>query len=193
MHVDPVFASWVRTGRPLLPGTPQGATEAERFAGYERVVMRRTNGLFSSGRLNGPWPRALGTPPWGARHELELGAARCGTRYGVQLWRGGSTARRAAVVDDLVTVVGEGEPALLYVGSPVLPRHVVLVLPGDGDGALDVYDPASGQVSRLRPDAAVERRMQLSGWDVPWLVVRPTGERRVTTRAYRPGLGAAPA
>ncbi|MGL4175575.1 MAG: hypothetical protein ACRCSN_05810, partial [Dermatophilaceae bacterium] len=175
------------------PGAPHGATEAERFAAYERVVMRRTNSLFSSGRFTVPWPRALGTPPWGARHELEFGASRCGTRYGVQLWRAGSVARRAAMVGALVTVVAEGEPALLYVGSATVPRHVVLVLPGDGDRALDVYDPASGRVSRLREDAVIERRMRLSGWDVPWLVVRPTGERRVTARAYRPALGAAPA
>ncbi|MGL4743931.1 MAG: hypothetical protein ACRCXL_06020 [Dermatophilaceae bacterium] len=193
MHVDPVFASWVRTGKPHPPGSPPGTTEAERFAAYERVIMRRTNSLVSVGRLGVPWPRALGTPPWGALRELEYGAARHGTQYGIQLWRGGSAAYRTAMFDSLVAVVVDGEPALLYVGSPTLPRHVALVLPGDGDRSLDVYDPASGRVSHLRQHTVVQRRMRLAGWDVPWLVVRPTGERRVTRRTYRPGLGTAPA
>lgn len=193
MHVDPVFASWVRTGQPAPPGSPPGATEAERFAAYERVVMRRTNGLFAAGRLNGPWPRRLGTPPWGAKNELEYGAARRGTRYTVDLWRAGSRADRVAAHETLVEVVGEGEPALLYVGSTVSPRHVVLVLPGDGDRTLDVYDPGSGRVGHLRRDAVVDRRLRLSGWDVPWLAVRPDGARRVRALAYRTELGAAPA
>jgi hypothetical protein len=66
MHVDPHFAAWVRTGFPNPPGSPQGATPGERFAAYERIVMRRTNSLFpGSGRLNVPWPRQLGTPAVG--------------------------------------------------------------------------------------------------------------------------------
>ena len=33
----------------------------------------------------------------------------------------------------------------------------------------------------------------LSGWDVPWVAVRPTGLRTVRSRAYAPDFGAAPA
>mgnify|MGYP003617256336 FL=1 len=88
MLVDPAFASWIRTGRPHLPGAPTGDTEGERFAAYERVVQRRTNGLFPAGlHLNVPWPRALGTPPWGAKRELERGAARRGTGCTVEVLR----------------------------------------------------------------------------------------------------------
>jgi hypothetical protein len=68
---------------------------------------------------------------------------------------------------------------------------VVLVLPGDGDRNLDVYDPATGRVDHLRRDAVVERRMRLSGWDEPWMAVRPTGLRTVRERSYLPA--AAPA
>lgn len=194
MLVDPVFASWVHTGRPHPPGSPAGATPAERFAAYERVVMRRTNGVFAGGRrLNVPWPRALGTPPWGALLELEYGAARHGTRYTIDVLRGARAASLVASFDDLVDVVAEGEPGLLYVGNTVAPRHVVLVLPGDGDRALDVYDPGSGRVGHLRRDAVVQRRLGLSGWDVPWLAVRPVGLRRVEDRALARDLGPAPA
>ncbi|HWS57109.1 MAG TPA: hypothetical protein VN257_01095 [Actinotalea sp.] len=194
MHVDPQFASWVRTGVPNPPGSPQGSTPGERFAAYERIVMRRTNSIFpGAGRLNLPWPRRLGTPPWGARRELEYGAARRGTRYTIDVLRTGSRPDRIEAFDTLVDVVAEGEPGLLYIGNEVLPRHVVLVLPGDGDRVLDVYDPGTGRVSHLRRDDVVEGRLGLSGWDVPWIAVRPTGLRSVTQPGYAVAPGAAPA
>ena len=98
-----------------------------------------------------------------------------------------------AAFDTLVDVVAEGEPALLYVGNAVLPRHVVLVLPGDGDRMLDVYDPGTGRVDHLRRDTVVERRLRLSGWDVPWVAVRPVGLRTVRAASGAPALGPAPA
>lgn len=183
MLVDPVFASWVRTGEPHPPGSPSGATEAERFAAYERVVMRRTNGVVGAGRvLSLPWPRALGTPPWGAKHELEFGASRRGTEYVLDVVRAHDEYALVAAFDRLVDVVADGEPALLYIGNRLLPRHVVLVLPGDGDRMLDVYDPATGRVGHLRRDTVVHHRLGLSGWNVPWLAVRPSGLRRVEQR-----------
>ncbi|MBM6404237.1 hypothetical protein JQN72_08270 [Phycicoccus sp. CSK15P-2] len=194
MLVDPVFASWVRTGEPQPPGSPTGATEAERFAAYERIVMRRTNGVVAGGgRLNGPWPRALGTPPWGALRELEYGASRLGTQYTVDVLRGQDEYALVDSFDHLVDVVGDGEPGLLYIGNALLPRHVVLILPGDGDRMLDVYDPGTGRVDHLRRDTVVQHRLRLSGWDVPWLAVRPTGLRQVKDRAYVPAPGTAPA
>lgn len=194
MLVDPLFASWIRTGAPRLPGSPAGETQADRFAAYERVVMRRTNSVFAAGlRPSLPWPHALGTPPWGARRELELGASRRGTRYALDLLRTDDEAELVRAFGALVDVVAEGEPALLYVGNTLSPRHVVLVLPGDGDRMLDVYDPGSGRVSHLRRDTVVQRRLDLSGWDVPWMAVRPTGLRSVRSRAYAASPGAAPA
>ena len=76
MLVDPAFAAWILTGDGPRAGLPNAADAGARFAAYERVVMRRTNGLWGAGgRPNVPWPRALGTPPWGAKRELEHGAA----------------------------------------------------------------------------------------------------------------------
>lgn len=194
MLVDPVFAAWVQTGQPRLPGTPPGATQQERFAAYERLVMRRTNRLrWSGGRLNAPWPHVLGTPPWGARHELENGAATEGTRYAIALLRLGGHDALVTAYDRVVAVVTDGEPALLYVGDDQLPRHVVLVLPGAGDRILDVYDPAMGVVRVLRRDEFVERHVRLAGWDMPWMVVRPTGERRERAADYASGMDPAPA
>ena len=194
MHVDPQFASWVRTGLPNPPGSPEGSTPGERFAAYERIVMRRTNSLLPGAhRLNVPWPRRFGTPPWGAQRELEYGAARRGTEYTLDILRTDSRRDLVTSFDTLVDVVAEGEPGLLYVGNTVAPRHIVLVLPGDGDRMLDVYDPGSGRVSHLRRDVVVEARLGLSGWDVPWIAVRPTGLRSVRRSSYAVAPGAAPA
>jgi hypothetical protein len=176
MTADPVFASWVRTGHPHPPGAPAAATEEARFAAYEQLVLRRTNGLIGSGGApNLPWPRRLGTPPWGARRELERGAARAGARYQVVMLRPVDAEALAGAFERLLLVVAEGAPALLYVGDSLLPRHVTLVLPGDGDSALSVYDPHDGRVGHLRRDALVERRLRLAGWDVPWFSVQPDG------------------
>lgn len=189
MLVSSEFARWIVTGEGPRVDAPPGETEAERFAAYERVVMRRTNALFGvGGRPNLPWPHALGTPPWGAKKELEFGAARRGTTYEISPLRPGSSKSLRADHSRLVDVVGDGEPALLYVGSRQLPRHVVLVLPGDGDRVLDVYDPGTGLVSLLDEDAFARRRLRLSGWDVPWIAVQPTGERRVQAFSFSTGI-----
>ena len=188
MLVDPVFASWVRTGEPRLPGALPGDSASERFAAYERVVMRRTNTLWPGGRaLALPWPRLLGTPPWGARRELEHGAARPGSRYALAVAPRDARAL-AAVHDRLAAVVRDGRPALLYVGNRRLPRHVVLVLPGHADSVLEVYDPGDGRVRPLRRDALAQRRLALSGWDVPWLTVEPVGLTTVQAFGFATGM-----
>lgn len=194
MLVDPLFAQWIHTGEPRLPGAPVGADEAERFAAYERVVLHRTNTPFPRGaELQIPWPHALGTPPWGARRELEYGAARAGTRYEIVLWRTVDRVVLRRRFDGLVDAVAEGEPGLLYIGNGLLPRHVVLVLPGDGDRALDVYDPGTGRVDHLRRDTVLEHRLGLSGWNTAWMTVQPSGLATVRDEAYAPDLGPAPA
>lgn len=180
MLLDPAFAHWISTGEGALPGSPAGRSPAERFAAYERVVHRRTNGftLDHSG-VNLPWPRLLGTPPWGAKRELELGAAKHGTEYAITLLRPLPQDRLSRAFDHLNAVVADGMPGLLYVGSPTLPRHVLLVLPGTGDDRLDVYDPADGSVRARSVRSFATHELRLSGWDVPWFVVAPTGLRPV--------------
>jgi hypothetical protein len=191
MLVNPAFARWITTGEGPRGDAPGGATEQERFAAYERVVMDRTNRLYAGGgRLNLPWPHSLGTPPWGARGELELGAARPGTRYQIRPVRALTTERLRAAHARLVDVVADGEPALLYIGSVFLPRHVTLVLPGDGDRRLDVYDPATGEVTLLDEGRFAARDLRIAGWDVPWIAVQPDGTRRVQAFGFANGAAA---
>ncbi|HET7397686.1 MAG TPA: hypothetical protein VFJ94_04100 [Intrasporangium sp.] len=175
MLLDPAFADWIRlgAGRGWDPGGDRpGETETERFAAYERVVVARTNGLVGAGgRLQPPWPRALGTPPWGARRELELGGARPGARYAVGWCRLGGRATLEAAYAALLRRARPGRPALLYVGNRWLPRHVVLVVPAAGREGLEVYEPSAGQVVDMPRDAFVSRRLGVGGWDVPWAAV----------------------
>jgi hypothetical protein len=192
MLVNPAFAHWITTGEGPRGDAPRGATEQERFAAYERVVMARTNGLFGGGRrLNVPWPHALGTPPWGARGELEFGASRRGTQYEVRQLRSHSSKGLRAAHARLIDVVADGEPALLYIGSAFLPRHVTLVLPGDGDRRLDVYDPSTGQVTLLDEGRFAARDLRIAGWDVPWIAIQPDGQRRVQAYGFSTGLSTA--
>ena len=192
MLVNPAFARWITTGEGPRGDAPAGATEEERFAAYERVVMRRTNRLYAGGRrLNVPWPRALGTPPWGARKELEFGASRRGTDYELEVVRQRTRGGLRRAHARLVEVVADGEPALLYIGSRTLPRHVTLVLPGDGDRLLDVYDPASGQVRALDEERFADRALEIAGWDVPWITVQPNGTRRAQAFGFSTGISSA--
>ena len=198
MLIDPVFAHWIATGEGARPGSPGGRSPAERFAAYERVVHRRTNTLtLGTSGLNLPWPRRLGTPPWGAKRELELGAAKRGAAYGVTFVRPLARAALVEAFERLNAVVSDGMPALLYVGSETLPRHVLLILPGNGDDRLDVYDPADGSVRARGVRSFASHELRLSGWDLPWFVVAPTGPRAlrtsVRTTRYAPITDASPA
>ena len=181
MLVNPDFAAWIRDGTPRDArdaGNLRATTARERFASYEQVVAHRTNGLAGAGgELQLPWPRALGTPPWGARRELELGAAAAGTCYEVTWLRHRGRAGLEQAYAALQARVGDGRPALLYIGNALLPRHVVLVMPPTGDQHLDVYEPSVGRVVDLPRQAFVERRLRTAGWDVAWAVVWDTTRR----------------
>jgi hypothetical protein len=129
MLVSPEFGQWIANGVDPKGGPVDPRSEAERFAEHERQVMDRTNGIRAAGgKLNVPWPRALGTPPWGAEKELEYGAARPGAAYEMRLVRLGSSDALRAAHRDLVRLVRDGLPALLYIGNAWTPRHVTLVL-----------------------------------------------------------------
>lgn len=175
MLADPGFADWVRTGeRRGAAFLPDLGTEDARFAEAERLTLRRTTrSVGPGGRFQPPWPRALGTPPWGARRELEHGAARAGASYAV-VWCRLRRGRRRALLARLGERLADDRPALLYVGSPTLPRHVTLLLPGPGGGdGPDLYDPAAGTVTALDVDGFVAGRLAVAGWSTPWCVVLP--------------------
>jgi len=195
MVVDPDFAAWIVDGVRADGRPPDSRPEAARFAEHEREVMNRTNALHAAGgRLNLPWPHSLGTPPWGAEKELEYNTpgergapaveaataapgapGRAGPPYRMRVLRLASGAVLRDVYRDLVGLVREDLPALLYIGNAQSPRHVTLVLPGEGGAQLDVYDPATGSVTDLDPERFAGRTLGIAGWNVPWITVQPRG------------------
>jgi hypothetical protein len=133
---------------------------AEVLATHRRV----TGGRPAAGALQLPWPRALGTPPWAVAREM---TRITGERYS---WRIARWRRRAAR-ERMVASLRRGLPAPVYVGSGLLPRHVVLALDvGDGD-TLDVYDPARGGLTTVSGSAFDAGTLRLGSWRLPWFVV----------------------
>ena len=150
------------------PGYAAGFAPAPAAA-FAREVLglhRRVTGSRDlAGRLQLPWPRALGTPPWAvARHLATLS----GVPHTTRLTRFGPGAE----VDRVGAAVGAGHPVALYVGDRWLPRHVVLVVDA-GRGAWQVYEPASGRVLDVALTRVASHRLALAGWDRAWFVVLP--------------------
>lgn len=175
------------------PGTP--GTLADRFRREVLGMHRRVTGPVDvRGRLQLPWPRALGTPPWAAARQLSAtGRPRVGHAVVVAAARGA----RGAVFDRIVAAVGRGRPVPVYVGNRWAPRHVVLFLGSAGTAGaagtagtadrLRCYDPARGLVVEVEREAFVRGRLGLAGWDRPWFAVLPLLRRRGRA-GRRPGV-----
>ena len=172
---DPALADWVRTGDKHGRAFPDGATATARLAAYHSLVHARTNALVGpGGRLQVPWPRALGTTPWAVCRELESGAAEPGARYRVVPVRWVGEDGLTTLVGQLASHLGPGRPGVLFVGSATLPRHVALLVPGPG-GSVLVHDPSAGSVSELDVAALADQRVTVAGWTHPWFLIGPVG------------------
>lgn len=139
------------------------ARAVPRFAAEVLAAHRGLTGATGpTGRLQVPWPRALGTPPWALARQLSGTGVR--VRWRLSRWS------RPAAYDRLLEGVRAGVPVPVYVGSRWLPRHVVLGLAAHGD-AVEVYDPARGGLTRLDRAGFVGARLGLGRWDVAWFVL----------------------
>ena len=127
---------------------------------------REVTGLRDAGRVGVPWPRLLGTPPWAVGRRL---GRRPGGRWRTRLVRHGGGP---GTFDSLLVLAGLGVPLPLYVGSRLLPRHVVLVV-GARDEDLLVWDPARGATLRVTREAFETGRLPFGRWRTPWFVVTP--------------------
>ena len=154
-----------------------GAAQDDRFAADVLATHRRaTRAIDVAGRLQVPWPRALGTPPWAVARELSAvsGPGLPARRYGWHV----ALFRRGRAFDRVAAAVDEGRPVGLYVGNAWSPRHVVLAVgraetDAPDQSALWVYDPARGARVELTR-AAVERRgLPFGRWGRLWFVVSP--------------------
>jgi hypothetical protein len=121
-----------------------------------------TRPIDTRGALQLPWPRALGTPPWAVAHQLS--ALDEEHTYAARL-----ALRRARAFDRLAAA---DAPSVLYVGSKLLPRHVVLVVESS-ETSLRIYEPSSGRLVRVTREAFVGATLDLAGWPKPWFTVTP--------------------
>ncbi len=189
--LEPALARWVlaepetrahaaqaeSTGEPHVRRSSHSEILAQRFAELERRTMARTNGLAgAAGAMQLPWPRSLGTPPWGAMAELQDRGSLPGTRYEPLLLRLKSEPALAEAVRRLTVRVGPGRPALLYIGSPSLPRHVVLVFATNTRNQPLVYEPARGEIFALQEVGLSQPGLRLAGWSTPWLLIQPSAQ-----------------
>jgi hypothetical protein len=168
MRHDPAYDTFIRTGTHPVTGDVLAGTAEERFATEALATHARTNGTVDAlGRAQWPWPRALGTPPWGLAREMTRACGRRGSTYDPVpvLHRPGCWSRLAAALRT-------GHAVPLYTGSRLLPRHVVLAthVVADASG-LRVYDPARGASYAVSRDAFTDGR--LPGWPKPWFIVVP--------------------
>ena len=92
-----------------------------------------------------------------------------GVRYSWRLARW----RRKAAYERLLAGLETGRPVPLFVGSGMLPRHVVLALEVKRAGAVAFYNPARGHLATVARDAFVGSDLGLGSWDVPWFTVTP--------------------
>ena len=133
-----------------------------RFRAEALGMHRRTTGLVSlAGRLQLPWPRALGTPPWAVAGQLAPSRGRQVVRWA---WR------RRPLLDRIVAQVDRGQTVPLFVGSRWLPRHVVLVVGSDA-GRLSIYEPHRGRVQSVPTRDFLDGTLDLAGWPRPWCAV----------------------
>lgn len=144
----------------------------DRFAAEALTTHRRaTRAIDVAGRLQVPWPRALGTPPWAVARELSVlaGPDRPARSYGWHLTvlRPGRGFARAA------TGVDEDRPVALYVGNRWSPRHVVLAVGRSEGETLLVYDPAHGVRVEVTRAMVETRTLTFGRWDRLWFVVSP--------------------
>jgi hypothetical protein len=177
MLLDPAYAELVATGRHPGTGVSLPGDVAARFR-YEVLGMhhRVTGAVDVSGRVQLPWPQALGTPPWAVARQLS-GTGRAAlpaVPHATHLVRGDLDG----LFDHLADITATRRPVPVYVGNRLSPRHVVLAL-GTVDGRLRCYEPSLGLLVDVDRAAFTSGRLRLAGWDRPWFVVTPD----VTTRA----------
>jgi hypothetical protein len=148
---------------PAYADSVLGAPDPQlRFGTDALGTRRRTNAALDRfGRLQLPWPAALGTRPAALVRDV-----------GDDLVNRVVDPRRPDRGYD--AIVRAGEPVVLYVGEGSWMQHIVLVTRATPE-RLHVYDPASGQVVVRTRAAFEEGRLDLGGWPEPWLVLLPRG------------------
>ena len=151
-------AASVLAARALLTGWRPVDGGAEIAEEHRLLVSARS----ARDRLQMPWPRALGTPPWAVATALR---ALSGEHVATVMAR-----PRPGIGYEVVRENLRSRPVAIYLGSRLLPRHVVLAVGESGDG-VEVFDPAAGRIQRVPAENWVGHRVGVAGWNHLWFVI----------------------
>jgi hypothetical protein len=164
MAGDQAYAEFVLTGRHPGTGLMKAGSLEDRFSAETLAMHERVTGdKDARGRMQMPWPKALGTPPWAVARQM---SATSGTTYEVSAINPFSRRGALGKIRDATSF---GHVVPLYVGNRWSPRHVVLVLSPE----LEVYEPAAGRRVWIKEDDFVKGKLDLGGWEKPWVSVLP--------------------
>lgn len=146
----------------------------ESFGREVLAMHRRITSLSDPfGKIQLPWPRRLGTPPWAVAGQLSALPGADGSRVDYQ-WQLARWSSESAF-DRLVAALDAGRPAACFIGSRRLPRHVVLAVPGERSrDSILIFEPGRGGAASMDRQAFVDGRLKLAGWSTPWFVVIPS-------------------
>jgi hypothetical protein len=164
---DDAYAALISRGSHPDTGWSIRGDAAQRFRTEVLAMHRRTTSAVAvGGHLQVPWPRALGTPPWSLAGQL-------GADWSSRLWRRATPNR----LDEVLRALDTGACVPLYVGTALLPRHVVLAVDAERHGGevtgIWCYDPGTGG---LRPMPIARLRSGRTGfdrWTHLWWAVLP--------------------
>lgn len=144
----PDAPAWFRTpdSRSVHVNATDEHATAARWGLLQAALHRRSTAGAVGGLL--PWPRAFGTPPWGAAREARFP----GVAYRSVLVDDSRTAELDDLLARVDVALDRGVPVPLYAGGDLsggpgaaLPRHVVLAVGRTADG-YKVYEPGAGAV-----------------------------------------------
>jgi hypothetical protein len=124
--------------------------------------------------VNRIWPRRLGTTPRGMARALSAHSRLKGVRYRWRRFRG-----RRDKLSDVASAVDAGWPVAMLIGRFV-PRHWVLIADAAGPQWL-CYEPTSGEVRPVDPDAIRGARLSGLGYPRPFAFVLPRDATRSAT------------
>ena len=171
---DSGYAQLIATGEhPVthweIPGDTQQRFQSEALSMHRRA----TRVVTVNERLQLPWPRALGTPPWALAHQM---SGRHGSGLGGEyVVRPAPLWDRGDVFDEVLLALSEDHTVPIVVGDRWLPRHVVLAIVGTSD-FMRVYDPSTGGVRTITRGEFTDAHLPFGRWHRCWATIVPKAD-----------------
>ncbi len=168
---DGGYAELIAAGRHPVTGWTIPGDTGQRFRAETLGMHRRSTRVVTvNERLQLPWPRALGTPPWAIAAQM---TGRHGSgRGGDYVVRPAPLWDRGDIYDELVAALAAEHTVPVVVGDRWLPRHVVLAIAGTAD-FVRVYDPATGGVRTITRREFTDAQLPFGRWHRTWATIVP--------------------